>query len=55
MVTVELEGVDFTYVSQLGIIMEALTGDASNVGADLAIPRMSVSLPAEDLALGTGG
>jgi Flp pilus assembly pilin Flp len=55
MVTVELEGVNFTYVSQLGIIMEALTGNASNVGDDLAIPRMSVSLPAEDLAMGTGG
>jgi Flp pilus assembly pilin Flp len=55
MVTVELEGVEFIYVSQLGIFMQALTGNASNVGDDLAIPRMSVSLPAEDLALGTGG
>jgi Flp pilus assembly protein TadG len=55
MVTVELEGVNFTYVSQLGIFIQALTGNASNVGDDLAIPRMSVSLPAEDLNSGTGG
>ena len=55
MVTVELEGVNFTYVSQLGIFIQALTGNASNSGDDLAIPRMSVSLPAEDLNSGTGG
>jgi hypothetical protein len=55
MVTVELQNVEFTYVSQLGIIIEAMTGDASDLGTNLAIPPMSVSLPGEDLALGTEG
>jgi Flp pilus assembly pilin Flp len=55
MVTVELEGVNFTYVSQLGVFIQALTGNASNLGDDLVVPRMSVSLPAEDLNSGTKG
>jgi hypothetical protein len=55
MVTVELTGVDFTFVSQLGQFIRFLTGNNSNLGSDLAIPGMSVSLPGEDLAQGTGG
>ena len=55
MVTVELVDVDFTFVSQLGPIIGALTGADSSLGSDLPIPGMSVSLPGEDLALGTGG
>jgi hypothetical protein len=55
MVTVELEDVDFIFVSQLGQFVRFLTGDNSNLGSDLAIPGMSVSLPGEDLAQGTGG
>lgn len=55
MVTVELDGVDFVFVSQLGILLDALTGSGSELGGDLAIPTMSVSLPAEDLASGTDG
>jgi Flp pilus assembly pilin Flp len=55
MVTVELEGIDFVFVSQLGRFIQFLTGNNSNLGSDIAIPGMSVSLPGEDLALGTGG
>lgn len=56
MVTVELNGVDFVFVSQLGEFIRFLTGNASTLGsAPLAIPTMSVSLPGEDLALGTEG
>ncbi len=55
MVTVELTGVDFTFVSQLGQFIRFLTGNASNLGADLPVPGMSVSLPGEDLAQGTNG
>jgi Flp pilus assembly pilin Flp len=38
MVTVELTGVDFTFVSQLGQFIQFLTGSNSNLGSDLAIP-----------------
>ena len=55
MVTVELNGVDFVFVSQLGQFIRFLTGNASALGSDLTIPGMSVSLPGEDLAQGTGG
>lgn len=56
MVTVELEGVDFIFVSQLGQFIRFLTGSQSTLGSrPLAIPTMSVSLPGEDLALGIGG
>jgi hypothetical protein len=55
MVTVELEGVDFIFVSQLGQFVRFLTGNNSNLGSDLPIRGMSVSLPGEDLAQGTGG
>jgi Flp pilus assembly pilin Flp len=55
MVTVDLNGVDFVFVSQLGQFVRYLTGNSSNLGNNIAIPGMSVSLPGEDLALGTGG
>jgi Flp pilus assembly pilin Flp len=55
MVTVELTGIDFTFVSQLGQFIRFLTGKNSNLGADLPVPGMSVSLPGEDLAQGTAG
>lgn len=55
MVTVELDSVAFTFVSQLGPMIQAMTGSNSTLGAPLAIPGMSVSLPGEDLALGTEG
>jgi Flp pilus assembly pilin Flp len=55
MVTVELEDVDFIFVSQLGQFVRFLTGNNSNLGSDLDILGVSVSLPGEDLAQGTGG
>jgi len=56
MVTVELTGVEFSFVSQLGLIIGALTGSGSTLGgAAIDVPGMSVSLPGEDLNLGTGG
>jgi len=55
-VTVELQNLDFKFVSPLG----ALAGLAGatvnpNLGANIPFPPMSVSLPAEDLALGEDG
>ena len=47
--------VPFIFVSQLGFFVSALTGAASTLGQPLVLPRMSVSLPGEDLALGTDG
>jgi Flp pilus assembly pilin Flp len=55
MVTVEFTDVNFIFVSQLGAFVTALTSDNSTLGATLRMPGMSVSLPAEDLALGTEG
>lgn len=55
MVTVELEDVDFEFVSQLGAFVRVLTGNDSTLGTTLSIPGMSVSLPGEDLSLGSGG
>jgi Flp pilus assembly protein TadG len=55
MVTVEFTDVNFTFVSQLGAFIGAMTGRASSLGTALAMPGMSVSLPGEDLALGTEG
>lgn len=55
MVTVEFTGVNFTFISQLGAFVTALTGQRSTLGTQLRLPGMSVSLPGEDLALGTNG
>ncbi len=55
MVTVEFTGVNFTFISQLSAFVTALTGRSSTLGAALTMPGMSVSLPGEDLALGTEG
>jgi Flp pilus assembly pilin Flp len=55
MVTVEFTNVNFIFISQLGAFVTAMTGDQSTLGAALPMPGMSVSLPAEDLALGTDG
>ena len=55
-VTVELQGVTFRYISPLGALV-GLTGGAAdaNLGANVTFPSMSVSMPAEDLALGNNG
>lgn len=55
MVTVEFTDVEFVFVSQLGQMLGPLTGNTTALGANIAMPGMSVSLPGEDLALGTGG
>jgi len=55
MVTVEFTCVTFTFVSPLGAPVTAMTGCASTLGRAIAMPGMSVSLPAEDLALGMDG
>lgn len=55
MVTVEFTEVDFVFVSQLGRIIGVMTGNTSDLGGDLPMPGMSVSLPGEDLAHGSGG
>lgn len=57
MVTVEFTGVNFPFISQLGAFITALTGAPSTLGQPpgLPLPGMSVSLPAEDLALGMDG
>lgn len=55
-VTVELQNQTFDFVSPLGRLA-ALAGAAANpsLGAAVPFPSMSVSLPAEDLALGESG
>ena len=55
MVTVEFTGVNFTFISQLGAFVTAMTGQNSTLGTPIRLPGMSVSLPGEDLALGTNG
>lgn len=55
MVTVEFVNLDFVFVSQLGQMLAPLTGNATALGANIPLPLMSVSLPGEDLALGTDG
>jgi Flp pilus assembly pilin Flp len=55
MVTVEFTSVNFTFISQLGAFVPALAGRSSTLGTPLRLPGMSVSLPGEDLALGTAG
>jgi len=55
-VTVELQNLDFKFVSPLGAIAGLAGAVASpSLGADISFPPMSVSLPAEDLALGESG
>ncbi|KIC07524.1 hypothetical protein RA19_23445 [Leisingera sp. ANG-M1] len=55
-VTVEMQNQTFDFVSPLGRIA-ALAGSAASpdLGAAVPFPSMSVSLPAEDLALGQSG
>ncbi len=55
MVTVEFTGVNFTFISQLGAFVTALTGQSSALGTPISLPGMSVSLPGEDVALGMDG
>lgn len=56
MVTVEIQNLTFEFVSPLGALA-ALAGaiDTDGLGAAMTFPSMSVSLPGEDLALGSAG
>ncbi|MBD3678496.1 MAG: pilus assembly protein [Rhodobacteraceae bacterium] len=55
-VTVELQNLNFQFVSPLAALVGLAGGAASpGLGDDIAFPSMSVSLPAEDLAMGTNG
>jgi Flp pilus assembly pilin Flp len=55
MVTVDLQGLEFVFVSNLGRMITPITGQQTTLGANLPLPRMSISVPGEDLALGTAG
>lgn len=52
-VTVELQDLDFTFISPL--VGSAVGAVASGSGANIRFPPLSVSLPGEDLALGESG
>lgn len=55
-VTVELQNLFFEFVSPLGELVSLAGGTPQpGLGAAIAFPTMSVSLPAEDLATGTSG
>lgn len=55
MVTVELDLGDFTFISPLGALSVAAGAVSPALGASFDYPIFSVSLPAEDLALGNDG
>lgn len=55
MVTVELVNLRFSFVSSLGLMIGPVIGRTSSLGADVVLPPMSVSVPGEDLAMGTAG
>lgn len=55
MVTVDLQGLEFVFVSNLGRMITQITGQQSDLGENLPLPQMSISVPGEDLALGTAG
>jgi len=55
MVTVDLDLPDYQFVSPLGALATAAGAAVAPVGNDFDYPDFSVSLPAEDLALGDSG
>ena len=55
-VTVELQNLNFEFISPLGALVGLTGATASNaLGADIPFPSMSVSLPGEDLDIGDNG
>jgi len=55
-VTVEVVNFEFQFVSPLGALANmAGAANAQGLGENINFPSMSVSMPAEDLAHGTGG
>ncbi|SLN73321.1 TadE-like protein [Roseovarius albus] len=56
MVTVEIQNLDFEFVSPLGSLVGLAGGTAPNgLGATVDFPELSASMPAEDLAHGDNG
>lgn len=56
MVTVELQNLNFEFVSPLSALVGLAGGQSEpGLGSAVVFPTMSVSLPAEDLATGSGG
>ncbi len=59
LVTVELTGLEFEFVSPLGQILALVVTNASDelrqLGNAIPFPALSATLPGEDLALGTSG
>lgn len=54
-VTVELQNVDFDFITPLAAFVRLTNGTAnSNLGASVTFPSMSVSMPGEDLSHGGG-
>ena len=54
--TVELQNLTFDFVSPLGSLVGLIMNTtATTVGASVAFPSMSVSMPGEDLAHGNNG
>ena len=55
MVSVELVGLEFDFVTNLDLLIAPVTGRSGGLGGNIELPSMSVSVPGEDLALGTAG
>nr|WP_244867579.1 TadE/TadG family type IV pilus assembly protein [Vannielia litorea] len=59
LVTVELTGLDFQFVSPLGelaaLAIGQTTAQTEDLGGTIQFPALSATLPGEDLALGTSG
>lgn len=55
MVTVDLQDLEFDFFTNLGLLISPLMGEQSTLGANIPLPRMSVTVPGEDLAQGTAG
>lgn len=54
MVTVSIQNLRFQFATPLGALA-LLAGSLDGLPSDLPFPALSVSLPAEDLALGENG
>ena len=55
MVTVQTTGLSFQFATPLSALAALATGQSNNLPGSLPFPAMTVSLPAEDLALGEAG
>ncbi|MEX5729749.1 hypothetical protein Ga0609869_003102 [Rhodovulum iodosum] len=55
MVTVELQNMQFDFVSPLGGLAQLAGAGSSSLGSPISMPSFSASLPGEDLAAGNDG